>query len=118
MENRLEIGVSRAGRNDEVTLLVLDGRLHMGTYKILENAFDKLLAQGDSYKFVLDLSGVPFLSSAGMRALLAANKSAASKGGGLKLAALRPEIGSLLAMTGLNTMFEVYETVDEAIASF
>lgn len=118
MENKLDITVSRAGRAGDVTVLALDGRLHTGTARILETKLNELLIHDGNQKLVIDMSRVPFLSSAGMRSLLAGAKTARSRGGGLKIAALLPDIRKLFATTGLDKMFDVHDTVDEAVAAF
>jgi anti-anti-sigma factor len=104
------------GGND-ITLVRVAGRVQSGTVEVLQEQLNKLIHDGSS-QLVLDLAQVTFLSSAGMRTLLAAAKTAHAAGGALKVAALRPEVKHTLLLTGFQHAFGIHEDVAEAVAAF
>jgi anti-sigma B factor antagonist len=67
---------------------------------------------------VINLKGVDYMSSAGLRALVKAAQAAQNKGGVVKLAAVPEEINSVMYTVGLNQKMTVFTSVDEAVASF
>jgi anti-anti-sigma factor len=85
-------------------------------------AFERQLQQlvRDGYKsLVIDLSGVTAIDSAGIRALVRGHTSARRVEGSLRLAAARPQVASVIELSHLSGIFEIYESVDAArIASW
>jgi len=73
---------------------------------------------GWNTRVVLDLGQLSFVDSAGLGALIAARTAAASRGAAIKLANLTKKMRDALAITKLATVFDVYESVEEAIKSF
>ena len=63
---------------------------------------------------VVDLSQVDFMSSAGLRAILAALKDSRQLGGDLSLAGAQPGVDKVLKMSGFNKILKTYPTVTEA----
>jgi len=61
---------------------------------------------------------VSYMDSAGVGELVSVYTSVKNRGGELKLAALTKKIKDLLSITQLMTIFDTYETLEEAIASF
>ena len=82
----------------------------------LRENLKKLLAS--TKKVVMNLSGVSYTSSAGLRALLATVKQARSAGGDFRLAAVMPPVHKVLEMSGFTTILKLYPDVELAIASF
>lgn len=69
-------------------------------------------------QLVADLSQVDFMSSAGLRAILATLKDARQHGGDLRLAAAQLGVEKVLKMSGFTNILKTFATVDEAAASF
>ena len=67
---------------------------------------------------VLDLSNVQWVNSAGIGTILACYTSLINRNGQLKLACVTDKVQSLLTITRLINIFEVYDTVEDAIKSF
>src|SRR5579872_6973818 len=76
-----------------------------------------ILAQPDVQTLVLDLSGVEYIDSAGLSALLLAQRQQSHHHGDVRIAGARDEVRSLLALTALDRVFPMYETVEEALAA-
>jgi anti-sigma B factor antagonist len=77
----------------------------------------KLVDEG-KLNVVIDLSEVKFMNSSGLGMLIGGLTTMKKANGSLKLARVTEKIESLLIITKLITIFEFYETVDEAVDSF
>lgn len=82
---------------------------------VLEAALERGLRDGN--RFVLDMGEVSRLDSTGMGLLVRFLSSARNRGGDLRLSSPPPLIAELLRVTKLATVFRVYGTEEEAIAS-
>ncbi len=82
--------------------------------------YDKLrdLIQQNRKKVVLDLSKVDWINSRGLGILISGLKIMRHNDGELKLAAVEGKVKSLLTLTRLMTVFENYDTVEDAVACF
>jgi len=67
---------------------------------------------------VVDLGEVKFMNSSGLGMLIGALTTVRNAGGNLKLARASDKIEQLLVVTKLVTVFEHFDAVDEALASF
>jgi anti-anti-sigma factor len=71
-----------------------------------------------SIRLVLDLTKVDYVSSAGLRTILATLKEARTKGGDLRLAAIQPNVQKVLQMSGFTSILKTFSEVDAAVSSF
>ena len=69
-------------------------------------------------KLVVDMTGVTYLSSAGLRVILGATRQARSGGGDLRLAGAEGDIRRVLDMAGFSTLINTFPTAAEALAGF
>jgi anti-sigma B factor antagonist len=69
-------------------------------------------------KVVIDLGKVEWMNSTGLGILISGLTTMRNNGGELKLAGVTEKIESLLTITKLITVFENYDSVDQAIGSF
>jgi anti-anti-sigma factor len=98
-----------------IPVLVLSGRLNQGTADALHSA--AMEAADTSEKgLIIDMGGVDFIASVGIRALIRPSQSMAMKGAKLAIANLNPQMSEFFSTTGLDQMFSVYETVADAAA--
>lgn len=102
---------------DELTVVSIAGSIDALTAAEVTKYLEQEL-EGDQARILVDLSGVEFMSSAGLRALLAALKQSRQKGGDLCLAAPKPGVERVLKMSGFTNILRTYPTVDEAVADF
>jgi anti-sigma B factor antagonist len=102
---------------DGVTIVVCSGRIVFGEESGgLRESLKKLLS--GTKKIVLNLSGVNYIDSGGLGTLVGIYSSARAAGADIKLTGLGQRLRDVLAITKLSTVFEVYDTEQEAIASF
>jgi anti-anti-sigma factor len=69
-------------------------------------------------RVVLDLAGVTFVDSSGLGALIVARNSAREIGGSLSLVSPPPVVRRLLGSTRLHDVFDIHDTLGEAITAF
>jgi anti-sigma B factor antagonist len=67
---------------------------------------------------VFDLSGIKFVDSSGIGALLSVLRKTNALSGDVKLCNLQPNVKSLFDLVRMTRLFETFDTVDEAVASF
>jgi anti-sigma B factor antagonist len=100
-----------------VAVVDCDGRLVFGEESAsLRDAVRSLLLMNK--EIVLNLGGVNYIDSGGLGTLVALYTTAQNSGGAIRLASLTKRVGDLLQVTKLVTVFEVYETVEQAVNSF
>ena len=110
-------------RFNRADLLTITGRLDAASVSQLRQQLDTLFAQGRS-RIVLDMAGLEYVSSPGLRVLVEARKRARDpkisdiKGGDVRVANLTPFITEVFQLTGLLSLFESYSDVTEAVGSF
>ena len=73
---------------------------------------------GGPLRAVVDLGGVRHMNSSGLGMLIGALTTARNSGGDLRLAAVGDRIQTLLEITQLDGVFQRYESVDAAVASY
>jgi anti-anti-sigma factor len=102
-----------------VTVFHIKDRVNLGNYAELE-VTAKSAYQDGMRDLVIDLSETPSLTSIGVRALVLIHKMLSKDGGTkhLKLAGPIPNIRDMLHISGVTQYIEIYDTVDEAVASF
>jgi anti-sigma B factor antagonist len=100
-----------------VAVVDCDGRLVFGEESAsLRDAVRSLLLMNKN--IVLNLGGVNYIDSGGLGTLVALYTTARNAGGAIRLASLTQRVGDLLQVTKLVTVFEVHDTVEQAVNSF
>ena len=82
----------------------------------LKSRIDALVQDGVS-RILVDLSRATILDSSDIGRLIRAHRTVRRAGGRIHLCNIRPQVARLLQMTRLDTMFEMYPTREEGIAS-
>ncbi|MGA9771185.1 MAG: STAS domain-containing protein [Blastocatellia bacterium] len=103
---------------DGVSVLDLSGKIVLGEGdgQVRERIKD-LLSDGQK-KILLNLGDVTYVDSAGLGALISSYTTTKREGGQLKLVNLTKRIQDLLAITKLITVFDTYESEQEALESY
>ncbi|NLX10097.1 MAG: STAS domain-containing protein [Chloroflexi bacterium] len=110
----MEINVSEMKR---VQLFEVIGRVDSTNASELGAALDRAADEGRT-SMVLDLSGVDYMSSAGLREMVRVLKRVKRGGGDLRIANPSERVKEVLELAGLDTIFEIYPTQVEAVGSF
>jgi len=102
----------------EVTVLDLKGKMTLGEGdELLKDKINSLIHQGRK-KILLNLADVPYVDSAGLGEIVRTYTTVSRQGGSLKLVNLTKRITDLLSITKLLTVFETYESENDAVRSF
>lgn len=104
--------------NDGITVIELEGSVLGGPDATALNDIVHKLTEKKKKKIVVDLAGVQSMNSSGLSMLITALQTIKNAGGDLKLAAASKKIESLLVITKLSTVFELFPSVKKAVASF
>ncbi|MER7666849.1 STAS domain-containing protein [Kitasatospora sp. NPDC096128] len=107
----LQVRVERKGT---VRILALAGELDHDTVGELRAALVRRPDDGID-RIVVDLDGLRFCDSSGLNALLRARIDGEAAGSALELAAPRPAVARLLAVTGADSVLRVHPDVTTAL---
>jgi anti-sigma B factor antagonist len=102
----------------DVVMLDLKGKITLGEGdELLKDKVNSLVNQGHK-KIVLNLADVPYIDSAGLGEVVRTYTTVSRQGGSLKLLNLTKRITDLLSITKLLTVFETFDSENEAVRSF
>jgi anti-sigma B factor antagonist len=131
----MQITTSKENARVPVTVVHVTGTVDSSNYEQLQARIDEII-QGGAHNLVLDLHGVDYMSSAGMRVLnhaytaLRDRTESDSQAVGraisagtyrsahLKLAGLRPRVHEVLKMGGFDMFLDIHPDIHSALASF
>jgi anti-sigma B factor antagonist len=103
---------------EEVVILDVEGKILLGEGDIqIRQAIDDLLSQGRK-KYLLNLSKVPYIDSAGLGQIIRCFTAIRKAGGTLKLLSPNAKVVDLLTVTKLGSVFDWYGDESSALASF
>ena len=102
---------------DNITVVRLEGNLDTNTstdaQDYLNNAID-----GGASKVVVCFDKVDFVSSAGLRVLLATAKKLGGGGGALRVCGLNETVTEIFEISGFSTILNVFPSETEALSGF
>lgn len=98
-------------------LIEVSGRIDSSNASEFEDAFNSLTNDG-RYNLVLELSGIDYMSSAGLRAMVAALRECKKHRGDLRLANPSPRMQEVLDLAGLDAVFTIYDDATAAVGSY
>ena len=103
-------------KEGNVAILTLNGRLDAYSSNELERSISTLIDNG-SVRIVVNFGGVDYISSSGLRVMLASLKRLKKAEGDLKLACLKPYVKEVFDIAGFTQLFNIYEQEEEAVNS-
>jgi anti-sigma B factor antagonist len=102
---------------DDVEVIKFSGRIIYDTEEVVKKELDQLVG-GGAKKLVFDLSELMYINSSGLGLLINALKQIRANGGDVKLSNMRDELKELFKITSLDSVFNIYETEEEAINNY
>jgi anti-sigma B factor antagonist/stage II sporulation protein AA (anti-sigma F factor antagonist) len=99
---------------DRKVVLRIDGRIDAASSPILERKLSQLIDDQHTH-LILDFTRVDYLSSAGMRVLLAAMKKLRAHRGSLVLFSLSDEVAEIIRMAGFDKILHLCSNEKEAL---
>lgn len=100
----------------DVAIVTLKGRLNVSTTAELEQTFNGLFKDGKT-KVLVECVELEYISSAGLRVLLAAAKQFKKVSGEIALAGLSQNVKQVFEISGFTSIFPIYATREEALAN-
>ena len=100
-----------------VTVLHLSGRVDTSAVPTLDQAIKDVLA-GGARRLLLDLRGVVYISSGGLRILLGTAKKLAGEDGRFGLYGLQTEVYKIFKLAGFTSIFSLFPSEEDALAAW
>lgn len=104
-------------KEGEITIIEVKGELDALVAPKLKEKISKEIENGET-KFIIDFKELLHINSLAMGILRGKLKSARALGGDIKLSNLNSHIKSIFEMIGLDEIFEIFESEEEALNSF
>lgn len=101
-------------KENEVTIVSLNGRLDAGTAPALEEKLNGIAGEGET-KVLVDCRELDYISSAGLRVLLAMAKKFKKNNGQIALCTMSPAVKQVFEISGFTSIFPIYANRDEAL---
>ena len=108
---------TRIEQRGDATIIVIAGRVDTATAPDLEKAINREIELGHR-KILLDFAGVSYISSGGLRVLLATAKKLRTPADRFALCSLGAEVHKVLMLAGFTTIFSIYPSEGEALAGW
>jgi anti-anti-sigma factor len=112
------VQISQTQGRVPVTVFHLQDRINLGNTAEMEKAAKETF-EGGARDMVIDLTKTPSITSAGIRSLVVIYKMFSADGTKhVKLAGVSAQIREIFEIAGITEHVEIFDTVDEAAASF
>ena len=102
---------------DQVTVVEMEGNLDTNTSVDAQEHINMLIDDG-AVKLLVDFAEVDFVSSAGLRVLLATAKKLGGIGGSLRICGLNEAVNEVFEISGFSTILDVFPSREEALQGF
>jgi anti-sigma B factor antagonist len=112
---RMELQIA-VDRRDDACIVTVSGEVDIYTSPALKAVLTGPDAEG-CQRMIIDLNGVGFIDSSGLGVLVGALRRAKEAGVDLLLVSSQGTFGRILRITGLDAVFVLYATVDEALGA-
>ena len=100
---------------DGLAIVKVEGRLDASSSTEAQKDLEHIL-DAESTRLLINLSGLEYISSAGLRVLLVVAKKMQQKGGKIVLAALTPNVKEVFEISGFSAIFKIFDSVEESKA--
>ena len=115
LEDRVDLSLSTRTEGDR-TVVTVGGEIDVYTAPLLREVLDKQVAAGRT-ELVVDLEKVTFMDSTGLGVLVGRLKLVRGQNGTLRIVSAQDRILKVFKITGLDKVFHIYASVDEAAAA-
>ncbi len=102
---------------NEVKILVFEGKLDTQTSPDAQQQLTQLIGEGEN-RFLVNFEKLDYISSAGLRVLLAAAKQLKGIDGELRICSLNEVVREVFDISGFTTIFKVFGSESEALDGF
>jgi anti-sigma B factor antagonist len=98
------------------TVIAVSGEIDVYTAPRLRETLVSLVDAGN-YRLIVDMEAVEFLDSTGLGVLVGGLKRVRAHDGGIDLVCTQGRILRIFRITGLNKVFSIFDSVEDALAS-
>jgi anti-sigma B factor antagonist len=103
--------------SSKIKVLSIEGEMNANTSGAVDERLHKLIMGGNN-KLVIDLSGLNYISSAGLRIFLKANKLIKKKQGEIRICGLNETVKEVFEISGFQMILAIFENQAKALADF
>ncbi len=103
-----------SNKQEEALIIKIKGRMDAITSPEFEKECSKWIDGGESL-LVVDLEGLEYISSAGLRSILSAAKSLKAKQGEMRFCNLTGMVQEVFSISGFASMFSIFNSLEEAL---
>lgn len=103
--------------NNLVTVVTLPETLNAANAAEVRSSLSQIIDTPSTH-LILDLSSVDFMDSMGLSVLISVLRACRSQERILKLCGLKKQVQMLFSVTGMDTVFQIYESTDQAKQEF
>ncbi len=111
----MEFNIATEKTPDGVAVIEVDGELDLYTAPRLKEALLTAVEDG-TLRIVIDMSGVHFIDSSALGVLIGGVKRLKPRDGKLVLVSVDENVNWIFQITGLNSVFDIFQTREEALA--
>ncbi len=102
----------------DVTVIEIHGKVTIGEGDVQLRKVVNEVVEGGAKKTILDLKSLKYIDSSGIGELVSCYTTITNRGGQLRLTNLHSKIYSLLQLTALVSVFQIYDSNEDALQSF
>lgn len=102
---------------ETIKVVNLDGEMNAVTSAEVETRLTQLILGGNR-KLIINLSAVDYISSAGLRVFLAANKQMKKMQGEMRICQMNPTVKEVFEISGFHLIFHLYAELNQALDGF
>jgi len=102
---------------NDVKIVSFEGELDTTTSTKAEEYLNKLMTSG-TMKIMINLEKLDFISSAGLRVLLATAQKIKGAGGGFRVCSLNPDVKEVFDISGFSTLLMVFDNEAKGLSGF
>lgn len=107
----------QSSKDSLAIVVTVTGRMDAITAPAFEKALHELIAAGE-IRFVVELAGLDYISSAGLRSILAIAKALKVKGGLICFANVAGTVKEVFEISGFGSIFQMHPSVADSLATF
>ncbi len=107
----------QSNKEGNATVVSVTGRMDAITSPDFEKKIHELIDSGE-IRFVVEMAGLDYISSAGLRGILAAAKILKGKGGEIRFANVGGTVREVFDISGFGSIFRMFDSVAGALAEF
>lgn len=107
--------IEKKGVDKDAVLLSVKGRIDERTARQFDKQMAELINNGGSC-FIVNLSEVDYINSAGLRSILISSKKLQLKAGRIFLANLQESVKQVFQISGFDSIIPIFDSMEDALA--